>query len=96
MKIHNKIVIMDVCCVLSSIVCISAYAVFECQLQNNITGVPSSWATSGFPQYCAHTCARFGCTRYASVLIPNPPKKKSVLVSVSKNEEEKENFFPQN
>ena len=31
-----------------------------------------------------------------AVLIPNPPKKDSVLVSVSESEEEKDNFFFQN
>ena len=30
-----------------------------------ISGVPSSRATCGFPQYCVSTCVRFGCTRYA-------------------------------
>ena len=38
----------------------------ECLLQNNIARVPSSRATSGFPQYCAFTCARVGCTGHDS------------------------------
>ena len=40
--------------------------VCKCLLQNNIAGLPSSQATSGFPQYCVSTCVRFGCTRHAS------------------------------
>ena len=39
-------------------------------------GVPSSRATFGFPQYCACTCARFGCTRHAICVDSKPKKKK--------------------
>jgi len=70
---------MDVCCVLF-LVCLYI-CVCECLLQNNIAGVPSSWATSGFPQYCASTCARFGCTRHASCVDSKPKKNKILAVS---------------
>ena len=49
--------------------------VCECLLQNNIAGVPSSRATSGFPQYCVSTCVRFSCTQHASLWIPNQRRK---------------------
>jgi len=65
---------MDVQCVLF-LVCLYI-CVCECLLQNNIAGVPSSRATSGFPQYCASTCVRFGCTRHARCVDSKPPQKK--------------------
>ena len=34
-----------------------------------IAGVPSSRATSRFPQYCVSTCVHFYCTRHASLWI---------------------------
>ena len=52
----------------SSFVCISAYA-------KQYYGSPSSWATSGFPQYCVSTCVRFSCTQHASLWIPNQRRK---------------------
>ena len=42
----------------------------------SIAGVPSSRATSGFPQYCASTCVCFGCTQHASCVDPKPKKIK--------------------
>ena len=57
------------CCVLF-LVCLYI-CVCKCLLQNNLEGVPSSRATFGFPQYCASTCARFGCTRHASCVDSN-------------------------
>jgi len=51
----------------SSFVCISAYA-------KQYYGSPSSWATSGFPQYCVSTCVRFGCTGHTSLWIPTQKK----------------------
>jgi len=41
---------------------------------------PSSRATSGFHQYCASTCARFGCTRHASCVASKPKKNKKPRV----------------
>jgi len=38
--------------------------------------VPSSRATAGFSQYCASTCARFGCTWHTSCVGSEPKKKK--------------------
>ena len=58
------------CCVLF-LVCFYI-CVCESLLLNNITGVPSSRVTSRFPQYCASTCARFGCTRHARCVDSNP------------------------
>jgi len=58
------------CCVLFFLcvyICACKYLI-----QNNIAGVPSSRATSGFPQYCASTCVRFGCTRHASCVDTKP------------------------
>jgi len=40
-----------------------------------IVGVPSSRATSGFPQYCVSTCVHFYCTRHASLWILREKKK---------------------
>ena len=57
----------DLCCVLF-LVC-SYICVYECLLQNHIAGVPSSRVTPGYPQYCASTCACFGCTRHASCVV---------------------------
>ena len=56
------------------LVCLYIF-VYECLFQNNIAGVPSSRATSGSPQYCASTCARFFCTRHASCVDSKPKKK---------------------
>ena len=61
------------CCFLF-IICLYI-CVCEYILKNNIAGVPSSRATSGFPQYCASTCVRFGCTRHASCVDSKPKKK---------------------
>ena len=74
--IHNWIAITDVCYVLF-LVCLYI-CVCECLLPNNIAGVPSSRATSGFPQYCASTCARFGCTRHASCVDSKPKMSRAV------------------
>jgi len=41
-----------------------------------LAGVPSSRATFGFPQYCASTFVRFGCTRHASFVDTKPKKTK--------------------
>jgi len=60
------------------LVCLYIF-VYECLFQNNIAGVPSSRATSGSPQYCASTCARFFCTRHASCVDSKPKKKCSVI-----------------
>ena len=57
--------------------------VCECLLQNNIAGVPSSRAIFVFPQYCASTCARSGCTRHASCVDSKQKKKKWDLTEVS-------------
>jgi len=59
-----------VCCVLF-LVCLYI-CVCECLLQINIAGVPSSRATFGFPQYCASTCVRFGCTQHDSNVDTKP------------------------
>ena len=48
--------------------------------------MPSSRATSGFFQYCASTCARFGCTRHAGCVDSKPKtKKKTTASSQTKN-----------
>jgi len=41
-----------------------------------LAGMPSSRAIFRFPQYCAFTCVRFGCTRHARC-VDTKPKKKS-------------------
>ena len=69
--------ITDVCCVLF-LVCLYI-CVCECLLQNNIAGVLSSRATSGFPQYCAPTCARFGYTRHASCVDSRPKNQNDTI-----------------
>ena len=43
--------------------------------QYNIARVPSSRATFGFPQYCAFTYVRFGCTQHASCVDTKPKKE---------------------
>ena len=45
-------------------------------------GGPSSWATFGFPPYCAFTCAHSGCTRHASCVDSKPKHKKKINVSI--------------
>ena len=54
------------------------FCVCECLLQVNLAGVPSSRATFGFPQYCASTCVRFGCTRNASCVDATPKPKTKI------------------
>jgi len=70
-----------VCCVVF-LVCLYV-CVFECLLHTNIAGVPSSRATSGFPQYCTSTCVCFGSTRHASRVDSKPKKKKEAVYSFS-------------
>ena len=47
----------------------------------SIAGVSSSRATSGFPQYCASTCARFGCTWHASCVDSKTKQNKKNIAS---------------
>ena len=68
------------CCVLF-LVC-WYICVCERLLQNNIAGVPSSRATSRFPQYCASTCARFGCTGRHASCVDSKQKKKNRMASL--------------
>ena len=42
---------------------VSPARVCQCLLQGR-----ECWATSGFPQYCASTCVRFGSTQHASCM----------------------------
>jgi len=65
-------------CVFCSISLCLYVCVCECLLQINLAGVPSSRATFGFPQYCASTCLRFGCTWNASCVDTTPKKKKII------------------
>ena len=61
-------------CALSYSFCLYV-CVCECLLQINLAGVPWSWATFEFPQYCASTCVRVGCTRNTSCVDTTPKKK---------------------
>jgi len=63
-------------CVLLFLVCLYI-GICECLLQINLAGVSSTRDTFGFPQYCASTCVRFGCTRNASCVDTTLKKNKT-------------------